>query len=163
MRRSSIRTHLLLLLLAVFVPLTAAVGFRIDFDMQRTIAHTKTSLRMLTSTMVSNTGGKIADAHQILERLAARPLVRQVDPNNCDPALQDLHSLNPGYANVGYSDLAGRVICSALPQPGGKPADIGKSPWFQQFLKVRRFNVGQPFLGPISGKWVSVLSTPIWN
>jgi len=163
MSASSIRTHLLLLVLAVSIPLVAAVGLGIYFDMQQTIAHTKTSLRTLASTMVSNTGGKIANAHQVLERLAARPLFRQVDPNNCDGALKDLHSLNPGYANIGYSDMEGRVICSAIPQPGGKPVNIGKTPWFQKFIKARRFTVGEPFYGPISHKWVSVLSMPIWN
>jgi diguanylate cyclase (GGDEF)-like protein len=40
---------------------------------------------------------------------------------------------------------------------------VGKAPWFQAFLKNPRFTVGEPFLGPITGKWVSVLSAPIWN
>jgi diguanylate cyclase (GGDEF)-like protein/PAS domain S-box-containing protein len=163
MSTSSIRTHLLLLVLAVSVPLAAVVGYGIYSDMQQTVDHTKTSLRMLTSTMVSNTGGKIANARQILERLAVRPLVRQVDPKKCDTALKDLHSLNPGYADVGYTDMEGLVVCSAVPQPNGKPVNIRKTPWFQRFLKETRFTVGQPFFGPISGKWVSVLSAPIWN
>ncbi len=80
MGASSIRTHLLLLVLAVSVPLVATVGFGIYSDMQQTVAHTKTSLRTLASTMVNNTGGKIDHARQVLERLAVRRLVRQVDP-----------------------------------------------------------------------------------
>jgi diguanylate cyclase (GGDEF)-like protein/PAS domain S-box-containing protein len=163
MRAFSIRTHLLLLVLAVSVPLVTAVGLGIYSDMQQTIAHAKTSLRTLASTMVSNTGGRIANARQILERLAARPLVRQVDPKNCDTALKDLHSLNPGYANIGYSDMEGLVVCSAVPQLDGKPVNIGKRLSFQKLLKERRFTVGQPFFGPITHKWVSVLSVPIWN
>ena len=121
--------------MAVSVPLVAVVAIGIYSDMQQSIAYTKTSLRTLASTMVSNTGGKIANAREVLERLAARPLVRLVDPNNCDGALKDLHSLNPGYANIGYSDLDGLIVCSALPQPGGKPVNIGKTPWFQKFLE----------------------------
>ena len=163
MGTSSIRTHLLLLVLAVSVPLAAVVGYGIYNDMQQTIAHTKDSLRMLANMMVSNTGGKIADARQILERLAVRPLVRQVDPKNCDGVLKDLHSLMPGYADVGYTDLEGLVVCSAVPQPGDQPVNLGKTPWFQKFLKERRFTVGKPYFGPITGKWVSVLSAPIWN
>ena len=160
---ASIRTHLMHLALAVSVPLVAAVGIGIYADMWQTIDHTKTSLRTLASTMVSNTGGRIADARQMLEQMVARPLFMQVDPRNCDPALKDLHNLNPGYANVGYSDMQGLVVCSALPQPGGKPVNIGQTPWFQKFLKARHFTVGQPFFGPITRKWVSVLSMPIWN
>ena len=159
----SIRTHLLWLMLAVSVPLVATVGFGIYSDMQQSIAHTKTTLRTLANTMVSNTGGKIADARDVLERLALRPLIVQVDANNCDGVLKELLSLNPAYANIAYTNMDGLVVCSALPQPGGKPVSIGKTPWFQKFLKQRRFTVGQPFFGPITGKWVFVLSTPIWN
>ncbi len=163
MSTSSIRTHLLLLVLAVSVPLVAAVGLGIYSDMQQSIAHTKTSLRTLASTMVSNTGGKIAHARQILERLAVRPLVRQVNPNNCDPALKDLHSLNPGYANIVYTDLEGLSICSAVPQPGGKPVSMRENPWFQKILREKRFTIARPHVGPITGKWVSIIATPIWN
>ena len=163
MRAWSIRTYLLLLVLAVSLPLLAVVGLSIHSDRQQTIEHAKTSLRTLTLTMVSNTGGRIAHARAILERLAVRPLVMQVDPRHCDPALQDSHSLNPGYANIGYSNLEGKVICSALPQPGSGPADIGKSQWYQKFRTQGGFRVGEPYFGPISRKWVSVLSVPIRN
>ncbi|KXS31721.1 MAG: Diguanylate cyclase/phosphodiesterase with PAS/PAC sensor(S) [Candidatus Gallionella acididurans] len=141
----------------------AIVGFSIYSDMQQTIIHTKASLRMLANTMVRNTGSKIDDARQVLERLAARPLVRRVNSKYCDPILSDLKYTNSEYANVAYSDIAGKVVCSAVPQPGGKSVNIGKTQWFQKFLKEKSFSIGDPFLGPITGKWVSVLSTPIWN
>ena len=162
-RTSSIRSHLLLLVLAVSIPLMAIVGYGIYADMQQSIASTKTSLRILASTMVSNTGGTIANARQILERLAVRPLVRQVDPKNCDEILKDLHGLNLGYADVGYTDREGLLVCSAVSKPGGQSVNLANTRWFQKFLKDQRFIVGQPYLGPISGKWVSVLSAPIWN
>jgi PAS domain S-box-containing protein len=144
-------------------PFVAVIGYEIYSDMQQSIAATKSTLRSLASTMVSNTGNEIANARQILERIAARPLVRRVDPKNCDGALKDLLSMKPGYADIGYSDLNGRVVCSAMPQPGGKPVHVGNAPWFQKFLKEKSFIAGEPFLGPINGKSVSVFSAPIWN
>ncbi|MES2367521.1 MAG: EAL domain-containing protein [Pseudomonadota bacterium] len=163
MRTFSIRTHLLLLVLAVSVPLVATVGLVIYSDMQQTIAHTKSSLRALVNTMASNTGRKIDDSHQILERLATRPLIIQADPKYCDTILKELLVLKLGYANIGYTDMHGRGICSALLRPGSKPLNVGKSPWFQRFLKERRFTIGEPFIGPLSGKKVIVLTAPIWN
>ena len=160
---SSIRTHLLLLVLAVSVPLAGAVGLGIFSDMQQTIAHTKATLRTLGSTMVSNTGSKIVNARQILERLAQRPQVMRVDPKNCDPALQDLHSLNPGYANIVYTDMQGLSICSAVPQPGGKPVSMKDDLWFQEIVKEKRFTIARPHIGPITGKWVTIIAVPIWN
>lgn len=153
----------MLLFLTVSIPLLAIVGFDIYTDVQQTIHHTKNSLKILEHMMLSNTGSRIDNSRQILERLAARPLVKRVDPKTCDGILQELVILNPSYANVSYTDLQGRVVCSGVPQPSGKLINIGKTQWFQKFLKERRFTVGQPFYGPISHKWVSVLSVPIWN
>ena len=163
MKAASIRSHLLLLVLALSVPLICYVGFEIYTQRQQAVAHTKSSLRTLAKTMASNTGGKIADARLTLERLAVRPLIRKVDPQACDGVLQDLLTLNSDYANAAYTDLEGQVVCSAVPPPGGKRLNFGREPAFQHFQKLRSFDVGRPFLGPISGKWVSVLSTPIWN
>ena len=161
--RASIRSHLLLLVLAVSVLLVVVVGYGIYHDHQLAVGSTKAALRTLAHTMVNNTGGRIAGARRTLEILADRPLVRRVDPDRCDPVLKDLHALSPGFSNVVYTDLAGVAVCSALPQPGGKPVNVGQTPWFRKFLQEKRFTVGQPHYGPITGKWVSVLSAPIRN
>ena len=161
--RASIRSHLLLLVLAVSVPLVVVVGYGTYHDLQQAVAHSKASLRTLASMMISNTGGRIAGARRTLEILADRPLVKLVDPDRCDPALKDLHALTPGFSNVVYTDLAGVTVCSAVPQQGGKPVNVGQTPWFRKFLQEQRFTVGQPHYGPITGKWVSVLSAPIRN
>ncbi|QTN27797.1 diguanylate cyclase [Rhodoferax sp. AJA081-3] len=162
-KAASIRAHLLVLVLALAVPLVAAIGLEIVGQMQQAVAHTKSALRTLAKTMASNTGGKIANASRTLERLALRPMVQALDPKNCDPILADLVNLNPDYANAVYTNLEGVVVCSAVSQPGGKLVNIGNTPWFKRLLDNRRFTVGEPFLGPITGKWVSVLATPIWN
>ncbi|MDP1526787.1 MAG: ATP-binding protein [Rhodocyclaceae bacterium] len=159
----SIRTRLLLLVVGSAVTLAASVGYGIYTDMQQTITNTKASLRTLAITMAGKTGGKIANARQTLERLAERPLVKLVDARQCDDILGNLLYLNPDFANATYTTSAGVAVCSAVPQPGGKQVNVGKAPWFQRFVKNQRFTVGEPFFGPITGKWVSVLSAPIWN
>jgi diguanylate cyclase (GGDEF)-like protein len=160
---ASIRSHLLLLVMALAIPLVAAIGLEIYSQMQQAVAHTKSALRTLAKTMANNTGCKIANAGQTLERLALRPLVQAVDPAQCDPILADLVNLNPDYADLVYTNLDGLIVCSAVPQPGGKLMSVGNAPWYQKFLQSRRFTVGEPYLSPITGKWVSVLVAPIWN
>ena len=159
----SIRAHLLVLVLALAVPLVVTTGDEIFAQMQQAVLQTKGALRTLAKTMAGNTGKKIGNARQTLERLAMRPLVQAMDPTRCDPVLADLVNLNPEYANVAYTDLQGNVVCSALPLAAGVPGGLGNAPWFQNFLQSRSFAVGQPFREPTSGKWVSVLVAPIWN
>jgi len=163
MRSTSIRTQLLLLVLAMSVPLCALVAAGIYLDMQATIAHTKSSLRTLAYTMIRNTGATVASAHNSLHRLAARPLVKLVDGEHCDPALQDFLTMNPAYANVAYARLDGEVACSAVPLPNGRGRNIAATPWFQAFLREPRALVGLPHRGLITGKWVSVIGAPIRN
>lgn len=163
MRTTSIRTHVMILVLAVSIPLLAVVGLAIYSDMQQTIVSTKTSLRILANTMVRNTGNKIASAREVLERISVRPLVVSRDPEHCDPIIQNLKFLNPGYANVGYSNINGQVVCSAVPSPTGKPINLGNTPWYKAVVKKQAFSISKPFLGPFTHKWVSVLSVPIWN
>ena len=159
----SIRNHLLLLVAALSCPLALVVGYGIYHDLQQDIAHTKASLRTLAQTMVNNTGYKLANAQHMLEQVAKRPLVRQLDPAHCDQILKDVLALNQGFANVTYTDAHGVVVCSALPPPNDKPVQVGQFVWFQESLERQEFTVGAPFLGPITNKWVSVLSSPIWN
>jgi len=159
----SIRTHLLLLVLAVSLPFVAMLGVGIYLDRQQTVAHTKNTVRTLAQIMVSNTGGRIAEARQMLERMAARPLVRRVDARHCDPALKGVHELSPGYTNISYTDLEGLMLCAAVPQKNGQAVHFGQAPWFQQVVKEQRFHISLPFKGPITGKWVAVMSAPIWN
>lgn len=160
----SIRSHLLLLVLAVSTPLSAVIGYGIYNDMQQSVAHSKASLRTLAKTMVSNTGGKINDAKALIEQLANRPLVKQVDPQQCDAVLQDVLSLKLVYSNLGYVNLQGQLVCSAIPQPDArKPVQFGQAPWFQTLVTRKAFTISNPIIGPVSGKRVSILSTPIWN
>ncbi len=163
MKKISIRAYLLLLVLGLIVPLVVIVGFGIYTDMQQTIENTKTSLRTRTSTMVRNTDSNVASARQILASLAERPLVKKVDAQNCDGILPSLMAINTKYVNVVYLNMDGRAVCSAVPQPGGKPVDVSDSQWFRALKKDQSFTVGQPFIGPITGKRVSVISAPIWN
>ncbi len=163
MRTLSIRTLLLLLVLAVSIPFAAVVGLSIYYDRQHSVESTKTTLRTLAQTMVSNTGGKIADARLMLERLATRPLVQRVDPRHCDPALQGVHQLSPGYTNISYANRDGLMVCAAVPPRDGRQINFSRADWFQQVLREQRFSASLPFKGPITGKWVVVLNAPIWN
>ena len=160
---ASIRSHLTVLVVALAVPLVGLLASNIYRDTRDAVAQAKSSQRILATTMATNTGRKLAAARETLERLAARSLVRAVDETRCDPVLQELHTLNPGFSNIVYTDIEGRAICSALPQPGGKPVNVRQTDWFKKALTEKRFIVGPPHIGPITGKWVTVLSLPIRN
>ena len=157
----SIRTYLMGVALVLALPLVAVTVHNVVQDVQTAQAQAQTRLRGLSRTMADHTAQRIQAARQVLERLARRPLVQKLDASQCDPVLQDMHGLLPGFSNVVVTDLTGQVVCSVVAQPGGKRVDVGPTPWFSEFAQAKVFSVGQPHRGPITGKMVSVLSYPV--
>lgn len=170
MQAWSIRTHLLLLVVAVSAPLGALVGYDIYRDMQQSVLHSKARLRTLAYTMVNNTDGKFASARKTLEHLASRDLVVQMDARRCDSILQEVINLNLGYTSAGYISLQGELLCSATPSLAAHQRNQHKqriqhhtASWFPTLVQTQRFTVGTPEVDPVSGQWISVLSYPVRN
>ncbi len=154
---------MLLLVLAGSVPFVIVVGLSIYHDIQQTVATTKTSLRTLAQFMVGNTGSMVGDARLTLERLAQRPLVRQMDARRCDPVLPGVHQMIPGFTNISYANREGLMLCAAVPPQAGRQVSFAQMAWFQEAMKEKRFTVSLPYRGPITGKWVVVLGAPVLN
>ncbi len=163
MNKVSIRTYLLLLVFAISVPFATVVGYGIYRDMQQAIAHTKNSLRIMANTMVNNTGDKIASARHALEQLATRASTKPLSPDHCDPALQDLHLMNPIYANIVMTNLEGEVVCLAQPQALGHVVTGGTSKSYLDAVNAQGFSIAAPHRGTAGGSWATVLSAPIRN
>ncbi len=158
---SSIRAHLVLLVLALVVPLAGLFAYNVYDDVSHAVNQTRASLRTIASILATNTGRTIAAARRTLEGLAQRPWIQSMDGSLCGESLRDLHTLNPGFSTIVVTDLQGEVLCSAVPPPVGQSVDVGETDWFQTFLARKKFTVGKPHIGKITGKWVSVLSMPI--
>ncbi|OWW18329.1 hypothetical protein AYR66_01760 [Noviherbaspirillum denitrificans] len=103
----------------------------------------------------------VHDAGQVLAGLARRPKVRALDPANCDAILQDFKEFFPQFANIAIADKSGDVVCSALTLRTGKRASVAGTTWLRQVEKANAYVAGYPHIGPVSGKWVSVLAYPI--
>ncbi len=147
--------------LVLALPLVSVTVYNVWQDSQYAVAQAESRLRGLSRTMADHTAHTIESAREILERLAKRPQIRLLDPKQCDPVLSNLNDVLPGFSNVVVTDATGLAVCSAQIQPGGKPVNVGATPWFAKLLQTRAFSVGQPHRGPITGKMVSVLSMPI--
>ncbi len=162
-RQFSIRSVLLALVAAVVVPLVAVVALTIYADARHGIDQARANVRTLAKIIAANTSRTLTANREALEILSRRPDMRRVDGKRCDPILRDFRSLFPRFANLTTIDMAGIAVCSAVPQPGGKPVNVFNTEWFQRALAEKRFLAGNPFVGPITGKWVSVLISPIRN
>ena len=160
-RHWSVRAHLFALVFAVVVPLVALLSYDLYQDTEKNSQQVNAASLALAQITASDTEHFLNDAVELMQRIARRPLVRAVDPQHCDPVFAEFHDLNPKYANIGVIDTSGKVICSAVIQPAGKPASVAHTEWFQRAMSENRLVLGKPFIGPITGKWVAVMALPL--
>ncbi len=157
----SIRSQLAALIAAVMVPLVAAIAILAYNDYTTDTERAVTSARGLADTTATEVLAMIRDAQQSMEILAQRPLVQAVDAANCDSLLSGLHQVSPRFADIGVVNLAGQVVCSSRPQRGPGLTSVARLEWFQRVLREKRFVISKPFVGPITGRMVSVLALPV--
>ena len=93
--RFSIRTQVLVLVLAVILPVAAMFAW-FRFDDAR---HAREDARREVSIVVASAARDLArflgQTEATLARLAARPQVRALDPKRCDPIVAEFIKLNP--------------------------------------------------------------------
>lgn len=157
----TIRTQLLALVLAIALPMVGVLVFTIWENAQQRILEAESSAHIFASAAASDVDRVLATNRDLLVQMAKRPLIRKMDAHHCDQILWDFRQLFPKSANMTVIDLQGTAICSAVPQPGGNPVSVAKVPWFKKSLEQDDFVVSDPFFGPITGRWVTVLTYPI--
>lgn len=157
----TIRTQLFALVMAIALPMVGILVYTIYDNAQQRIVEAKLTAHMLAAAAASDVDRVLVSNHDFLVQMAKRPLIRKMDARNCDKVLWDFRELFPKSANMTVIDMQGTAICSAVPQPGGKPVSVAKAPWFKKSLAQDGLVVSDPFFGPITGRWVTVLTYPI--
>lgn len=157
----TIRTQLLALVMAIALPMVGILVYTIYDNAQQRIVEAKLTAHMLAAAAASDVDRVLVSNRDFLVQMAKRPLIRKMDARHCDKVLWDFRELFPKSANMTVIDMQGTAICSAVPQPGGKPVSVAKAPWFKKSLTADGLVVSDPFFGPITGRWVTVLTYPI--
>ena len=95
----------------------------------------------------------LGDFRATLEAVAQRPLVRAMDPANCDPALPTVRELYPRAGNILVVDPEGWILCGAKPPPGGERLRIVDMELQRAIMREGGFRLSQPLIGKISKTW----------
>jgi len=159
--RPTIRVQLLALVMTVALPMIWLLGYSIYDDARQRAAAVKSTAHTLADIASADVERVLQSNRDILVQMSRRPLIRKVDARHCDQVLWDFRQLFPKSANMTVVDMHGTAICSAVPQPGGKPVSVARAAWFKKSLATDGFVVSDPFFGPITGRWVTVLTYPI--
>src|SRR5512135_3932178 len=144
--RFTIRAQLLALVMAIALPMVGLLAYTIYDNAQQRIVEAQSTAYTLAVTAASDVDRVLESNRDLLVQMSKRPLVRRVDARHCDRVLWNFRELFPKSANMTVVDTNGTAICSAVPQPGGKPVSVAKAPWFKKSLATDDFVVSDPFL-----------------
>lgn len=158
---TSIRALLLQLLVAALLPTMALLAYSGYASYQQARGQAEQSASALAQLTADSIQAFLEDTRETMAQLARRPDIEAMDPARCDPIFRDFKDLLPRFANFSQASLDGVLICSSGAQPGGQRTSIGQTTWYRQLVQTQRFVVASPYLGPVSGKMVSVLSHPV--
>ena len=158
----SIRNQLLLLVLAVTLPAAAIFVYYAADDSRQAREAAYANLRLAADNTAARLDRILQEHEQVLERLAARPMVKALDPRHCDPIIAEYVHLHPEFTTLAVRNAQAELACSFNPKPP-PPSRIVGLDWFRQGMRSGKFSVGNVYRGQSSGRWVSVLTYPIRN
>jgi len=137
----------------VALPLLGVIGFLLYDGARRDVAHATDEARTVADETAARSERFLGDFRATLEAVAQRPLVRAMDPENCDPALPTLRELYPRAGNIIVVDREGWILCGAKPPPGGERLRIIDLEMHRALMRDGGFRLSDPLIGRISKTW----------
>jgi PAS domain S-box-containing protein len=158
--RDSIGSRILLLMLAIVLPITLMLTWFFILNLQHTQAEADAKVSLLAENSARILGDYLLEHEKVLIRIAARPMVKALDPDHCDPVIANYVALNPAYTTLAVRDLHANPVCSFLPNPAGGNTMIHSS-GFIEAMRNEGFTASGATLGSSTGRWISALAQPI--
>jgi PAS domain S-box-containing protein len=159
--RLSLRERLLLLMVAAILPLAMLLAWISVRELNEDIEHAQGQLKFAASLIASHQDRSVEAAQNLLATIGAMPQMRNPERNACQKFFETLHGLHPIYANFGIVDTTGKVVCHA----GGRNADftLADRPYFAKVMAERRFVMGAPAFGKVSGRFIVPFAQPVFD
>ncbi len=156
----SIRTHLLLLVLAAAIPAFGLVWWSGRELEDQAVDKSGQATMQLAAGMVKSLDQIEGGAHLLLSTLAQVPTIRRMAAPAATTLLTQLKRQNPAYAFLALADPDGRIVASTGP---GGPGNLAGSPCFREAAGKRRFSTGDYSLDPRTRRPVLYFALPVQN
>jgi signal transduction histidine kinase len=157
----SIRSWLSILAAALALPLLILLAWLYFSQVQREEQEAReTALRSARATAV-RIRALHEDASSLLQRIAARPAVRQIDAQSCE-SLFAVVDFDAQDENLYLFDRDGHLLC-AVTSAKNQAIFLAGQHWIERELQSRRLRPRAPMMAMLDGHWASVHATPVNN
>jgi diguanylate cyclase (GGDEF)-like protein len=137
----SIRTHLLLLVLAAAIPAFGLVWWSGRELENQAVDKAGQATVHLAAGMAKSLEQVEENAHVLLSTLSQVPTIRHMDTPAAARLLTQLNQENPVYESLTLIDPSGRICAASLPKAVG--IDVSTRKYFKDAMRTRAFSVGE--------------------
>ncbi|MBF0230338.1 MAG: PAS domain-containing protein [Desulfamplus sp.] len=135
--RWKLRTHLLILIFIIFIPVLGLLIFLGYDDRQQSLENIEEQSRQMFKLFVDEQVSMIDTTLQLLEILSHIPAVYNLELGECNTILNTVKSHTPEYSTIVAADKNGVINCCAVPIK--EPIDVKDRSWFKRIVQTREF------------------------
>jgi PAS domain S-box-containing protein len=161
-RGRSVGVELARLVVIVALPLAALIAFLLYDAARRDEEHAAGLALQMAVTTADRAANYVDTVRRALETVARRPLIRAMDPANCDPQLSELREFYGKPANIVVINLEGRIVCGATPPPKGAVVRTSDPELMPAMIARPRFRLSKPIVGTITKRWTVAAIQPVF-
>lgn len=155
-----VRTVLIVLVVVAMAPIFFVV-------VRTSVAERSSALEKATITLrnrvqlIANTQHQLFEGtRHMLTAVAYGGPMRNAALDTCSEYLRGVNGHFPQYANLGYADIKGKLVCRSISD--GRPLYVGDRDYFHAAVRTRGFTVSQYMVGRVLGAPVIAMSLPVF-
>ena len=154
----SVRSQLLILILAVFLPALGIIVYS-GYERQRhDVEMTKANALTMAQVLGNDHENDMEATRRFLMTLARLPVLQNRDAAACNKLFRELLRDNQHYSTIAAADREGRMFASALPFGS---INLWQKKYFQEAVRTKTFSAGEYSIGQISGRAVLPFAYPV--
>lgn len=158
--RAPIRTQLLVLVLSIVLPAAGLIAYAVHDRATESRLGAERQLLALAQDAAGRIDVLLQRRAELMARLAERPQIRALDPQNCDTALDGVVAVQAEFRSLALHRSDGELLCSA--GQVALPANAARTqPWLREALASGRPAVGGAHQAPGEPGWITVLTQPV--
>ena len=159
--RLSLRERLVVLMVAATLPMFLLSIWLAAREGGERIALTQTQMLFSASLLAANQDRAVDAAEQLLGAAAGMPDLKSAARHRarCQAYFEDLRQRFPVYSNIGLLSADGQAFCHAKGALGD--ASAADRDYFRAAVAQRRFTMGEPIVGRLSGRRAIPFALPV--
>lgn len=162
MRKMGLHSRLVVILIVALLPVFGFLIYASLKNQDDRLSQASSNLQTVAQLSALGTERTVEGARQMLGVITSGPSLKSSGLNSlCIEFLGNIRSTYQNYANIGFLDAEGNLLCDALSR--GSSQNFADRAYFQLALAARSFVIGEYQIGRITGRASINFGMPVFD